>query len=1713
MNHSVRALPLVSSVRLALLFALSVGLAACGGSDSSVHSSDSREAPLAAEAAQTDATGAVNPWTPLIPVTIVPSSGANLPNGNVMLWSSGVRLNNPGFGQTFTNEFNPVTQSATETLVTQTGHDMFCTGTSNLPDGSLLVNGGDDSGKTSLYNPGVGGWTTGPTMNITRGYEANTVLQDGSVLTLGGSWSGGQGGKNAEVYTPAGGWTRLAGVPVDPAVAPDPAGVYRGDNHMWLFAAPNGKVLHAGPSAAMNWIDTQGGGAITSAGPRGDDVYSQSGNAVMYDIGKILKVGGAPAYDNATASNSAYLIDINAGVSVRKLAPMSYIRIFSSAVALPNGQVMVIGGQGVGKPYSDDNSMLVPELWDPKTERFTTLPPIAVGRNYHSIALLLPDGRVLSGGGGLCGDGCGANHPNVQIYTPGYLLNADGTLATRPVITGAPTSATQGSRVTVTTDAAVTAFTLMRLSSNTHTVNNDQRRIPLTFTSASAGNYSVSIPSNPGVVLPGYYMLFAFNAAGVPSVSKAIRIGGEAAPKLVNPGTQTSAAGSAVQLALSATTPSGSLTYAATGLPPGLALNTSTGLISGTPTTNGSYVVNLSASNAVAATSTVMAWNIATPSATPSFVKLEALSEVAGNAWTSMAEFNLLDAKGAVMSRAGWTASADSIESQAENDAAANAIDGDPYSMWHTQWYSANPTPPHAFVVNLGGPRAISGFKYLPRASGGNGTIAAWRFYTSSDGVAWSLVAQGNFNDYADHASEKTVLFNRAPSLAAPADITSTIGVAARLALSASDPDGDTLSYAASALPPGLSLNAATGVISGTPTSTGNWAVTVSVNDGRNPSASASFDWSVTGPTVTIAPVLAPPKAAGNAANYSVSSNGGTGVRYAWDFGDGSAATAASTAATASHTYAAPGLYTVTVTAISTSGVSTLRSFTQAVYAAPASSVRGTQSSNVILQGGRVWLLNQDNDSVSVFDAATQARLYGLVLGLSPRSLAVAPNGRVWAANKGDATISIVDVNTIKVVQTVKLPRASMPYGLAFAPDGSAAYVALEATGVLLKLNPSTGATIGSLYVGPNPRHLAVTPTGRVLVSRFISPPLPGEGTANVQTQVNGVKRGGEVVVVTPAMAIERTIVLQHSDKVDSSVQGRGLPNYLAAAAISPDGKSAWVPSKQDNVLRGSLRDGNALDFQNTVRAITSRIDLGTYTEDYAARVDHDNAGLAAAATFHPTGAYLFVALESSRQVAVIDPVREAEIYRFDVGRAPDGLAVSSDGLKLFVNNFMDRTLGVFDLTRLVNYGELNVPTIATVVALVAEKLPANVLAGKKLFYDARDTRLARDGYMSCAACHADGGHDGRVWDMTGLGEGLRNTISLRGRAGAQGFKHWSGNFDEIQDFEGQIRTLAQGTGLMSDAAFNTGTRSQPLGDKKAGLSADLDALAAYVTSLSQFAQSPNRNPDGSLTALAVSGKTVFQANCASCHSGTAFTDSGANNLHDIGTLKPSSGKRLGGPLTGIDTPTLRDVWATAPYLHDGSAATISAAISAHGNLSLTASQVASVAAYVSQIGSEEAAVTPTSAPTSTGVRYVKFEALSEINGNPWTSMAEFNVLDASGAAISRVGWTVSVDSVESQGENGAAANAIDGDPGSYWHTQWSGANPVPPHTFVVNLGGVRTVTGFKYMPRAGGGNGTVASWRFSTSTDGVNWTQVGQGNFKDLGDPATEKSVRFAAP
>ena len=148
------------------------------------------------------------------------------------------------------------------------------------------------------------------------------------------------------------------------------------------------------------------------------------------------------------------------------------------------------------------------------------------------------------------------------------------------------------------------------------------------------------------------------------------------------------------------------------------------------------------------------------------------------------------------------------------------------------------------------------------------------------------------------------------------------------------------------------------------------------------------------------------------------------------------------------------------------------------------------------------------------------------------------------------------------------------------------------------------------------------------------------------------------------------------------------------------------------------------------------------------------------------------------------------------------------------------------------------------------------------------------------------------------------------------------------------------------------------MGNAKAGLSTDLDALAAYLTSLTQMPQSAARSSTGALSAAATSGRAVFRAQgCAQCHGGSSFAAQGAVRA-DIGSTKAASGKRLGAALFGLDVPTLRDVAGSGPWLHDGSATTLQAAITAHRGVSLGSTDLANLAAYLAEIGSEEPAAT-----------------------------------------------------------------------------------------------------------------------------------------------------------
>jgi DNA-binding beta-propeller fold protein YncE len=666
----------------------------------------------------------------------------------------------------------------------------------------------------------------------------------------------------------------------------------------------------------------------------------------------------------------------------------------------------------------------------------------------------------------------------------------------------------------------------------------------------------------------------------------------------------------------------------------------------------------------------------------------------------------------------------------------------------------------------------------------------------------------------------------------------------------------------------------------------------------------------------------------------------------------------------AAHTYPDTGRPQVLVQVRDAANQISTASLRLLVAPAPPAGPRPTHSSTLAVgddpAGRRVWLVNPDDDSVAVLDATSGEKIteHGTGPGSSPRNIARDALGRYWVTCHGTDSLLVLHPDG-STAHTLLLPYGSAPFGVAPSPDGQSLFVTLHGSARLLRYAAASPASPpASINTFPTPRALAVSADGaRILVTRFLSPDLEAE-----------IGDFAFTTAPAPALTLARTLRLESANTTDGGDRAAGVPNHLAAIAISPDGARAAVASKQDNIQRGLLYGVADLTHETTVRAVVSFLDLVSNQELRNTRRDLDNSADPSALAFTPRGDLLLVALQGNNQISALDSLGLAPVpagntqgstetspavlaFELGTGLAPQGLLLDPVTHRLFTQDFMGRSATVRDAAPLLLENRSTLPPLpASPVSTVAtEPLSPEVLLGKQIFYNAADPRMSADGYISCATCHLDGGSDGRVWDFTGRGEGLRRTTDLRGRSGlGHGRVHWSANFDEIQDFEHDIRGPFGGTGFLPLNPSQFAALHPSPASGKSGLSPDLDALAAYVSSLTPATtpRSPHRNPDGSLPAAALRGRDVFNAqSCADCHTtpGGRLTDSALGpvstpNLHDTGTLSALSGLRLGGPLEGVDTPTLHGLHATRAYLHHGEAATLSDVFSyAGGALRLAA--------------------------------------------------------------------------------------------------------------------------------------------------------------------------------
>jgi len=477
-------------------------------------------------------------WGPLVAWDIVPLHMSLLPSGKIIGWGKYEDEDNHASGTmgSVPRLWDPAAGAPTTARMVQADTMLFCSGHTGMPDGRLMVSGGhkaDDTGidNTNIFDPASEQWVPGlPKMAFGRWYPTVTVLADGRILTMGGRDSAGKVVTIPEIWE-NNQWVQLPGA----------SGVnipYYPRN----FVAPNGKIFMAGERIESRWFDVDatvnGKRGVWTDGPNHIWRFNRDyGTAAMYEPGKILYAGGGgnatwaqtPDARSSAPTATAEKIDLNQpSPQWTSAGTMQFARRHTNSTILPDGTVLVTGGT-TGGGFVDINpgdAAKAAELWDPKTNQWTTLAANSVMRVYHSVSLLLPDGTVLHGASGNALAG-GSNpvpvpdEKNHEIFSPPYLFKG-----ARPTITSlSSTSVAYGETFSVATPnhAQVADVRWIRLGSVTHAFDAGQRANTLAFTPTATG-VDVTAPASPNLAPPGYYQIFILNRNGVPSASKMIQV-------------------------------------------------------------------------------------------------------------------------------------------------------------------------------------------------------------------------------------------------------------------------------------------------------------------------------------------------------------------------------------------------------------------------------------------------------------------------------------------------------------------------------------------------------------------------------------------------------------------------------------------------------------------------------------------------------------------------------------------------------------------------------------------------------------------------------------------------------------------------------------------------------------------------------------------------------------------------------------------------------------------------------------------------------------------------------------------------------------------------------------------------------------------------------------------------------------------------------------
>ena len=535
--------------------------------------------------------------------------------------------------------------------------------------------------------------------------------------------------------------------------------------------------------------------------------------------------------------------------------------------------------------------------------------------------------------------------------------------------------------------------------------------------------------------------------------------------------------------------------------------------------------------------------------------------------------------------------------------------------------------------------------------------------------------------------------------------------------------------------------------------------------------------------------------------------------------------------------------------------------------------------------GARLWVACEGADEVRVVDAATGALVRAIPVGRVPKSVALTRDGkRALVANSWSDTVSVIDAASLEVTRTLK--AGFEPNAAVADPAGAYVYTANRIGNDISVLEMSTGSEIKRLVAGRGASYLALSPDGARLYCTHVYP-NPGRFRTPPESEITVVDTARQVVV-------ER-VRLHNSAGVFH-------------AAFTPDGRIG---------LACQLRPKNLIPLAHVEHGWVMGNGLAVFRDGAVFHVPIDELdryftppyGIAVA----PDASAVYVSASGSDSVTAIDLKRLAAYLpradandlsgsaayvtaRIPVGRNPKGLALSPDGARLYVANRLDDSISVIDAAtrRVVRTIDLGGPQELTTLR-----------RGERLFYT---SHFAFQGAFGCANCHLEGTIDGFPWDLEpdGFGKDIVDNRSLEDVAETAPYK-WNGGNPDLETECG--RRTAQ-------FFYRSESYSR-------------DELADLVAFLKSIPLRPNRYrlSDGQFTPAQERGKDIFdrthrkdsspiphELQCGACHSGPFYTN---QQITDVGTGKTTDRSPR------FDVPHLTNVHMTAPYLHDGSAATL----------------------------------------------------------------------------------------------------------------------------------------------------------------------------------------------